>query len=468
MAAGLRGWEVIVGLEVHAQVLSRSKLFSAASAVAGKAGSLAEPNSACALFDAAHPGTLPTLNRHCVAQAVRAAVALQSRIHAYSAFERKHYLYPDLPHGFQITQLRFPIASQGLLRFGVPGPPPGGRGGGPAQRRACSARIARIQLETDSGKSLHGVSRSGGALVDFNRAGVALLEIVSQPDLRGADEAGAFLRALQLLLRRAGVCDGNMEEGSMRCDVNVSVRRRARPPEAPPPAEGGSHADAAARAVVAAPLPSPPAVSLVHYRGGGSGVSAGDASVDGVSGAPSGAEEALAASLGYWVWQEAAHGGGDDSPPPPALGLGELGPRVELKNLASIRAVEAGVAAEAQRQVALLEAGGAVASETRSFDVATGESAPTRSKEGEADYRFLREPDLRPLLLSEAFVRAQASVDVWSCPAAPCVRHPRRSIAGGRAARAARCSPPAARRSARPGAGRGSDPRGHGGRRRVL
>ena len=189
------GWEIVVGLEVHAQVLSKSKLFSPASAVAGKFGSTATPNSACALFDVAHPGTLPTLNRECVSQAVRAAAALQSRIHAYSSFERKHYLYPDLPHGYQITQLRYPIASNGLMVYDVAS----SRGRtGASPRRSCAARIARIQIETDSGKSLHGVSRSGSVLLDFNRAGVALLEIVTQPDLRGADEAGAFLRKLQV------------------------------------------------------------------------------------------------------------------------------------------------------------------------------------------------------------------------------------------------------------------------------
>ena len=391
MAAKL-GWEVVVGLEIHAQIVSRTKLFSAASAVAGKAGSLAPPNSACALFDVAHPGTLPSINRNCVAQAVRAAAALQCRIHAYSCFERKHYLYPDLPHGFQITQLRYPIASEGLLRYDVPPP----RGAPPGQpRRPSTVRIARIQLETDSGKSLHGVLRCGGALVDFNRAGVALLEIVTQPDLRGADEAGAFLRKLQLLLRRAGICDGNMEEGSMRCDVNVSVHRTPQHTGGPREGSGG------APPVVDAP-PLPHSSELAHFRGGDGGVAAGDAPVDSACGE----EGARAAALGYWVWRT------PDANRPQALqhahsGDAPFGPRVELKNLASIRAVEAGVESEARRQIALMEGGGQVVSETRAFDAASGESSPARTKEGAADYRFMREPDLRPLLLSEAFVRAQ-------------------------------------------------------------
>jgi aspartyl-tRNA(Asn)/glutamyl-tRNA(Gln) amidotransferase subunit B len=188
-----RGWEVVVGLEIHAQVMSHTKLFSQGFAGAGKAGSVCIPNSACALFDVAHPGTLPSLNRSCVAQAVRASAALQSRIHGYSLFERKHYLYPDLPHGFQITQLRYPIGSHGFLRFEV-----NDRRSSNVTARSCAARIARIQLETDSGKSVHGLCRDGSILLDFNRAGVALLEIVTQPDLRGSDEAVAFIRKMQV------------------------------------------------------------------------------------------------------------------------------------------------------------------------------------------------------------------------------------------------------------------------------
>jgi hypothetical protein len=200
MSAGslaARGWQLVVGLEVHAQVLSATKLFSSGFAAAGKAGSQQAPNSACALFDVAHPGTLPSLNRECVSQALRASAALDCRLHAYSVWERKHYLYPDLPHGFQLTQLRYPIASCGALRFDVAESRKQHAGGAPA-RRPCAARIARIQLETDAGKSVHTLSRDGRVLIDFNRAGVALLEIVTQPDLRGADEAAAFLRKLQV------------------------------------------------------------------------------------------------------------------------------------------------------------------------------------------------------------------------------------------------------------------------------
>ncbi len=197
------------------------------------------------LFDASFPGTLPVLNASAVDQAVKAALALGSRVHRRSVFERKHYFYSDLPHGYQITQQRNPIATGGSLPLvfdpagsaatakggaAPAGADPGRNTGGDPGPRLPSIGITRIQLEVDSGKSLHDRNGGGGgagaerSLVDLNRAGTALMEIVFEPDIRSAAEAGAALRSLQLFLRRVGACDGNMEDGSMRCDLNVSVR----------------------------------------------------------------------------------------------------------------------------------------------------------------------------------------------------------------------------------------------------
>ncbi|CAM9786363.1 unnamed protein product, partial [Hapterophycus canaliculatus] len=248
-------WDVFIGLEVHAQIQLRSKLFSRSQAAAPSEND--EPNSRVSLFDASFPGTLPVLNSSAVDQAVRAALALGSQVHRRSVFERKHYFYSDLPHGYQITQQRHPIATGGALPLvfdpAVTGPTPkkaargvgsggGGGSGGTssdsiaaptadddAAPRLPSIGITRIQLEVDSGKSLHdrkGVGAGGAerSLVDLNRAGTALMEIVFEPEIRSAAEAGAALRSLQLFLRRVGACDGNMEDGSMRCDLNVSVR----------------------------------------------------------------------------------------------------------------------------------------------------------------------------------------------------------------------------------------------------
>eukprot|EP00752_Nemacystus_decipiens_P010690 g9521.t1 len=247
---GPRGgsWDVFIGLEVHAQIKLRSKLFSRSQAAAPSEHD--EPNSRVSLFDASFPGTLPVLNASAVDQAVKAALAFGSTVHRRSVFERKHYFYSDLPHGYQITQQRHPIATGGSLPLvfdpAGPTPTPKKSGGSSASEPTRgnsnplpSIGITRIQLEVDSGKSLHdrkaGLSAhaaEGGAgaagaersLVDLNRAGTALMEIVLEPEIRSAAEAGAALRSLQLILRRAGACDGNMEDGSMRCDLNVSVR----------------------------------------------------------------------------------------------------------------------------------------------------------------------------------------------------------------------------------------------------
>ncbi|CAN0218391.1 unnamed protein product [Ectocarpus sp. 6 AP-2014] len=233
-------WDVFIGLEVHAQIQLRSKLFSRSQAAAPSEHD--EPNSRVSLFDASFPGTLPVLNASAVDQAVKAALALGSTVHRRSVFERKHYFYSDLPHGYQITQQRHPIATGGSLPFIFdPAGPTKPKAGGAAKVRSAdelqggsndpgfhvpAIGITRIQLEVDSGKSLHDRKGEGAerSLVDLNRAGTALMEIVFEPEIRSAAEAGAALRSLQLFLRRVGACDGNMEDGSMRCDLNVSVR----------------------------------------------------------------------------------------------------------------------------------------------------------------------------------------------------------------------------------------------------
>ena len=200
-------WEVVIGLEVHAQVISHAKLFSGASTAFG-----AEPNSQVSLVDAAMPGMLPVLNRVCVEQAIRTGLGLNAKINHFSVFERKNYFYPDLPAGYQISQYAHPIVGEGTLLLDL------------EEGETREVGIERLHLEQDAGKSLHDQDPYK-TFVDLNRAGVALMEIVSKPDLRSAAEAGAYLRKLRSILRYLGTCDGNMDEGSMRCDVNLSVRR---------------------------------------------------------------------------------------------------------------------------------------------------------------------------------------------------------------------------------------------------
>ena len=214
----LHGWETVVGLEVHAQVAAATKLFSGAPTQAG-AGAPAAPNSRVAAFDAALPGTLPSVNWGCVAAAVRTGLALGGSVAPRLEFDRKHYFYPDLPHGFQLTQRRSPIVSGGALEV----PAPGTSASASATRRV---RIQQVQLETDTGKlSRGGAGGPAGAVnLDLNRAGTALMEIVTEPDLRSGAEAAGFVRALQKLLRHLGTCHGAMEDGGLRVDVNVSVR----------------------------------------------------------------------------------------------------------------------------------------------------------------------------------------------------------------------------------------------------
>ncbi len=204
-------WEVVIGLEVHAQVVSRSKLFSGASATYG-----GEPNTQVSFVDAAFPGMLPVLNRECVAQAVRTGLGLNAHINLMSRFDRKNYFYADLPAGYQISQYAHPIVGAGTVAIEL------------ADGSSKPIGITRLHIEQDAGKSLHDQSPTQSH-IDLNRAGVALMEIVSEPDLRSPEEAGAYLRKLRTIMRYLGTCDGNMEEGSMRADVNVSVRRRGEP-----------------------------------------------------------------------------------------------------------------------------------------------------------------------------------------------------------------------------------------------
>jgi aspartyl-tRNA(Asn)/glutamyl-tRNA(Gln) amidotransferase subunit B len=204
-------WEVVIGMEVHAQVTSKAKLFSGASTAFG-----GEPNSHVSLVDAAMPGMLPVINAECVRQAVRTGLGLKAKINLVSVFDRKNYFYPDLPQGYQISQYKSPIVGEGEVIVDMP------------DGETVRVGIERLHLEQDAGKSLHD-QHASMSFVDLNRSGVALMEIVSRPDLRSADEAKAFVTKLRSILRYLGTCDGDMEKGSLRADVNVSVRRPGQP-----------------------------------------------------------------------------------------------------------------------------------------------------------------------------------------------------------------------------------------------
>lgn len=205
--AGSTGdWEIVIGMEVHAQVLSDSKLFSGSSTDFGS-----PPNANVSFVDAAMPGMLPVINEACVRQAVRTGLGLKAQINKRSVFDRKNYFYPDLPQGYQISQFKDPIVGEGLVYLDVDG-------------ERLEIGIERLHLEQDAGKSIHD-QHPNMSFVDLNRSGVALMEIVSKPDLRSSDEAKAYLSKLRTIMRYLGTCDGNMEEGSLRADINVSVRR---------------------------------------------------------------------------------------------------------------------------------------------------------------------------------------------------------------------------------------------------
>jgi aspartyl-tRNA(Asn)/glutamyl-tRNA(Gln) amidotransferase subunit B len=208
---GTGEWEVVIGLEVHAQVTSQSKLFSGAATAFG-----AEPNSQVSLIDAAMPGMLPVPNRECIRQAVRTGMAINAQINKWSRFDRKNYFYADLPQGYQISQLYHPLVGEGSIEIEPEG----------ADKKVIG--IERIHVEQDAGKLMHD-QHPTRSYVDLNRSGVALMEIVSRPDMRSPAEAGAYVKKLRAILRYVGSCDGNMEQGSMRADVNVSVRKPGEP-----------------------------------------------------------------------------------------------------------------------------------------------------------------------------------------------------------------------------------------------
>ncbi len=296
-------WELVIGLEVHAQVNSNAKLFSGASTTFG-----AEPNSNVAFVDAAMPGMLPVINEFCVEQAVRTGLGLKAKINLKSAFDRKNYFYPDLPQGYQISQLYHPIVGEGEILVDM----------GPGVARLV--RVERIHLEQDAGKSIHDMDPNM-SFVDLNRTGVALMEIVSQPDIRGPEEAAAYVTKLRQILRYLGTCDGNMQNGSMRADVNVSICRAG------------------------------------QYEK-------------------------------YQATQDFSH----------------LGTRCEIKNMNSMRFIQAAIEVEARRQIAIVEGGGKVVQETRLYDPDKNETRSMRSKEEAHDYRYFPDPDLLPLEIEQGWV----------------------------------------------------------------
>ena len=286
-------WEPVIGLEVHVQLLTKSKAFSGAATKYG-----AEPNTQACAVDIALPGVLPVFNRDATRMAVKLGLAIGATVNHHSVFARKNYFYPDLPKGYQISQYELPIVSQGKLTIEVDG----------AEK---VIGITRAHLEEDAGKSLH-EDFHGMTGIDLNRAGTPLLEIVSEPDLRSPAEAVAYLKKLHELVRYLEICDGNMQEGSFRCDANVSIRRK------------GQH---------------------------------------------------------------------------------KFGTRAEIKNVNSFRFVEKAIEFEIERQIDVLEGGGAVVQETRLYDSDKDQTRSMRGKEEAMDYRYFPDPDLPPLVIDAAFVK---------------------------------------------------------------
>jgi aspartyl-tRNA(Asn)/glutamyl-tRNA(Gln) amidotransferase subunit B len=291
-------WEMVIGLEVHLQLATRSKIFSGSATAFGAA-----PNTQANAVDLAMPGMLPVLNAEAVRQAVLFGLAIEADIARQSVFDRKNYFYPDLPKGYQISQFAEPIVGRGRFPFRLP------------DGRPRCINITRAHLEEDAGKSLH-EDFHGMTGIDLNRAGTPLLEIVTEPDFRTAEEAVAFLKALHSLVTYLGISDGNMAEGSMRCDINLSLRRP-----------------------------------------------------------------------------------GSDT----------LGTRTEIKNVNSFRFVERAIARERTRQEDVLDDGGRITQETRLYDADRDETRAMRSKEVANDYRYFPEPDLLPVLLTEADISAFAA-----------------------------------------------------------
>lgn len=303
--ATLARYEVVVGLEIHCQLLTQSKIFAADANAFG-----AEPNTHISVITLGHPGTLPKLNRKTVEYAIRMGLACGSHITRHNVFARKNYFYPDLPKGYQLSQDKGPICVGGGVAITAKDP----QTGKPYQ---TTIQLHHIHLEEDAGKSIHDGSEWTTQL-DYNRAGTPLIEMVTEPCIRTADEAGQYLTEVRRLVRYLDICDGNMEEGSLRCDVNVSIRPK---------------------------------------------------------------------------------------------GATSLGTKVEVKNLNSIRNVMRAVEGEFLRQVQLTETGGRIRQETRTFDTATGLSYAMREKETMNDYRYFPDPDLTPVVISDAWLAdVQASM----------------------------------------------------------
>ncbi len=286
-------WEVVIGLETHAQLSTAAKIFSGSSTAFGAA-----PNSQAAAVDIALPGVLPVMNKGAVERAIRFGLAVGATINRKSIFARKNYFYPDLPKGYQISQYETPVVAGGSV--GIVSP----------TRGAMRVNLTRAHLEEDAGKSLH-EDFHGMSGIDLNRAGTPLLEIVTEPEMRSSDEAVAYARALHTLVRWIGICDGNMQEGSFRCDANVSVRPQ---------------------------------------------------------------------------------------------GETKFGTRCEIKNLNSFRFMQEAIDYEVRRQIELIEDGGSVVQETRLYDPDRRETRSMRSKEDAQDYRYFPDPDLPPLVVSDAWV----------------------------------------------------------------
>ncbi|NML64169.1 Asp-tRNA(Asn)/Glu-tRNA(Gln) amidotransferase subunit GatB [Hymenobacter sp. RP-2-7] len=298
--ATLASYQPVIGLEVHAQLLTHSKMYSADE---NEYGSL--PNTNLSVITLAHPGTLPRVNRTAVDFAMKMGLATNCQIQRENVFARKNYFYPDLPKGYQITQDKTPICYGGHLDIRL------------ADGSTRRIGITRIHMEEDAGKSMH-LAGETETLVDLNRAGVPLIEIVSEPDIRTEEEAYAYLAEIRKLVEYLSICDGNMEEGSLRCDANVSVMKK---------------------------------------------------------------------------------------------GADKFGTKVEVKNMNSFRNVQRAIEHEVRRQVAILEKGGEVDSETRGFDAASGTTSGQRSKETLNDYRYFPEPDLPPLVIDDAWLhRVQAEL----------------------------------------------------------
>ncbi len=290
-------YEIVVGLEVHAQLLTHSKLFCGDSIAFG-----AEPNTHVSPITLGHPGTLPKMNRKAIEYAIKMGLACHCTIEKQNYFARKNYFYPDLPKGYQVSQHTTPICVGGFIKIKMDS------SAGLAGEK--NIRLNRIHMEEDAGKSLHDVDEENTS-IDYNRAGTPLIEIVSEPDLRSSEEAFAYLTEVRQLVRYLKICDGNMEEGSLRCDANISVRKK-----------------------------------------------------------------------------------GDT----------KLGTRVEVKNLNSIRNVKKAIEVEAKRLIDILETGGTIIQQTRSFDAGNGTTTAIRDKEDADDYRYFAEPDLTPFHLQDEFI----------------------------------------------------------------